>query len=162
MIELELQNPCDFDTIPNIESLQLWSNAALQQSNGDISLVIRLVDEDEGKNLNYTYRNKNSATNVLSFPYEVPDYAIDIPELNDEYSNSHLGDLVLCENVVINEAKAQNKTVEQHWAHLIVHGVLHLQGFDHINDNDAIKMESLEIEILESLGFDNPYDITNK
>ena len=162
MIELEFQNPCGFDTIPNIESLQLWSNAALQQSNGDISLVIRLVDEDEGKNLNYTYRNKNSATNVLSFPYEVPDYAIDIPELNDEYSNSHLGDLVLCENVVINEAKAQNKTVEQHWAHLIVHGVLHLQGFDHINDNDAIKMESLEIEILESLGFDNPYDITNK
>jgi len=162
MIALELQNPYGFDTIPNTQALQTWSNAALQESTDEISLVIRVVDEDEGKNLNQTYRNKDSATNVLSFPYEVPDYAVDIPELNDEYSNSHLGDLVLCESVVIDEAKAQNKSLEQHWAHLIVHGVLHLQGFDHINDDDAIKMELLEIEILESLGFDNPYDITNK
>jgi len=120
--------------------------------------VIRVVNEEEGIDLNQIYRNKNSATNVLSFPYEVPDYAADIPELQDEYSQQHLGDLVLCEKVVIEEAKAQNKTAEQHWAHLIIHGVLHLQGYDHINDDDAVKMESLEIKILESLGFKNPYN----
>ncbi len=157
MIELELQNPYDFDSIPSTDDLHKWSNAALQNHDGEVSLVIRVVDEDEGKRLNQTYRNKESATNVLSFPYEVPDYAVDIPELNDEYSQQHLGDLVLCENVVMQEAKAQNKTLEQHWAHLVVHGVLHLQGYDHINDDDALQMESLEIEILKGLGFDNPY-----
>jgi len=159
MIELELQNPYDFDTIPDINNVQKWSNAALQSTEIDraISLVIRIVNEKEGIDLNCTYRNKNAATNVLSFPYEVPDYAVDIPELQDEYLQQHLGDLVLCEKIVIAEAKAQNKTLEQHWAHLIIHGVLHLQGYDHINDDDATKMESLEIEILESLGFSNPY-----
>lgn len=160
MIEIEIQNPYGFDTIPQLDDLQKWSHAALQISkkNQAISLVIRFVNEDEGIDLNHTYRDKNVATNVLSFPYEVPDYAVDIPELQDEYSQQHLGDLVLCEKVVIAEAKAQNKTLEQHWAHLIIHGVLHLQGYDHINDDDAVNMESLEIKILESLGFSNPYD----
>jgi probable rRNA maturation factor len=160
MIELELQNPYDFDTIPAIDDVQKWSNATLQTTEADqaISLVVRFVNEEEGIDLNHTYRDKNVATNVLSFPYEVPDYAVDIPELQDEYSQQNLGDLVLCEKVVIAEAEAQNKTLEQHWAHLIVHGVLHLQGYDHINDDDAVKMESLEIEILGSLGFSNPYE----
>jgi len=159
MIQLELQNPYNFDTIPAIDDVQKWSNATLQTTEADqaISLVVRFVNEEEGVDLNYTYRDKNVATNVLSFPYEVPDYAVDIPELQDEYSQQNLGDLVLCEKIVIDEAKAQNKTLEQHWAHLIVHGVLHLQGYDHINDDDAVKMESLEIDILESLGFSNPY-----
>ena len=160
MIELELQNPYDFDTIPQFDDLEKWSNAALQIAKADqaVSLVIRFVNEEEGIDLNYTYREKNVATNVLSFPYEVPDYAVDIPELQDEYSQQHLGDLVLCEKVVRAEAKVQNKTLEQHWAHLIIHGVLHLQGYDHINDDEAATMESLEIKILESLGFSNPYD----
>jgi probable rRNA maturation factor len=163
MVELEFQNPYGFDTIPDKNDLQKWSNSALQTSNDEanessISLVIRIVNEEEGIALNHSYRNKEYATNVLSFPYEVPDYAVDIPELQDAYSQQHLGDLVLCEKVVIAEAKAQNKPLEQHWAHLIIHGVLHLQGYDHINDDDAIKMESLEIEILESLGFSNPYN----
>ncbi|MCF6189454.1 MAG: rRNA maturation RNase YbeY [Cocleimonas sp.] len=158
MIEVALQNPYDFDTIPNALDLQKWSNAALQPQNKAVSLVIRVVNEEEGVELNHAYRDKNSATNVLSFPYDVPDYAVDIPELQDAYSQQHLGDLVLCEKVVIEEAKAQNKTAEQHWAHLIVHGVLHLQGYDHINDDDALKMESLEIKILKSLGFKNPYN----
>ncbi len=157
MIELELQNPYDFDSIPKVDNLQKWSKAALQKTGQSVSLVIRVVNEEEGIDLNQTYRDKNSATNVLSFPYEVPDYAVDIPELQDEYSQQHLGDLVLCEKVVIEEAKVQNKTAEQHWAHLIIHGVLHLQGYDHINDDDAEKMESLEIKILDSLGFENPY-----
>ncbi len=167
MLELELQNPYGFDTIPDKNDLKKWSNSALQTLNdgaddSNISLVIRVVDEEEGIELNHTYRNKESATNVLSFPYEVPDYAVDIPELQDEYSQRYLGDLVLCEKVVVTEAKVQNKTLEQHWAHLVIHGVLHLQGYDHIDDDEAMKMESLEIEILESLGFDNPYELTKR
>lgn len=162
MIDLEIQNPYDFDTIPSSKYLQTWSNAAFQKvdqtSDQTVGLVIRVVNEKEGIALNHTYRDKKSATNVLSFPYEIPEYAVDIPELQDEYSQQHLGDLVLCEKVVIEEAKAQNKTLEQHWAHLVIHGVLHLQGYDHINDDDATVMESLEITILQSLGFDNPYD----
>lgn len=158
MIKLDLQNPYDFDTIPKFQDLQTWSNAALQKSDQTLSLVIRVVNEEEGMDLNQTYRGKKSATNVLSFPYEEPDYVMDIPELQDEYSRQYLGDIVLCEKVVINEAKAQNKTVAQHWAHLIIHGVLHLQGYDHINDDDATKMEALEIKILDSLGFKNPYN----
>jgi probable rRNA maturation factor len=157
MIEVELQNPYDFDTIPSRKDLQIWSNAAFQKPDQTISLVIRVVNEEEGITLNQTYSDKKSATNVLSFPYEIPEYAVDIPELQDEYSQQHLGDLVLCEKVVIEEAKAQNKTLEQHWAHLVIHGVLHLQAYDHINDDDAKVMESLETEVLESLGFDNPY-----
>ncbi len=158
MIKLELQNPYDIDSIPNTQDLKKWSNAALQRSDNPIRLVIRVVNEEEGINLNQTYRDKNSATNVLSFPYEIPEYAIDIPELQEEYSQQYLGDLVLCEKIVTEEAQAQNKTIEQHWAHLIIHGVLHLQGYDHITDNEALKMESLEIKILESLGFENPYN----
>ena len=159
MVDVELQNPYDFDTTPNKNDLQAWSNATLQEidANNSVSLVVRVVNEEEGLELNQTYRGKNSATNVLSFPYEVPKYAVDIPELQNEYSQQYLGDLVLCEKVVINEAKAQNKTLEQHWAHLIIHGVLHLQGYDHIDDDDAAIMESLEIEIMERLGFENPY-----
>jgi len=159
MIEVELQNTNNFSTVPNKSALQNWSNAALQKtdSSGSMSLVIRVVNEEEGIALNLAYRDKNSATNILSFPYEVPEYATDIPELEEEYARAYLGDLVLCEKVVINEAKAQNKTLEQHWAHLIVHGVLHLQGYNHIDDGDALIMESLEIRIMESLGFDNPY-----
>ena len=163
MVELELQNPYAFDTVPVESDLTKWVNSALQTSNDDSqTLVIRVVNEEEGTDLNQTYRMKNSATNVLSFPYEVPEYVVDIPELQEEYSQQHLGDLVFCEKVVIEEAKEQNKSLEQHWAHLVIHGVLHLQGFDHVDDDDAIKMESLEIEILESLGFDNPYEFTNE
>ncbi len=159
MVDVELQNPYGFDTIPDKSDLQAWSNAALQKTDAknSVALVVRVVNEEEGLELNQTYRDKSSATNVLSFPYEVPEYAADNPELQDEYSQQYLGDLVLCEKVVISEAKAQNKTLEQHWAHLIIHGVLHLQGYDHIDDDDATIMESLEIEIMERLGFENPY-----
>ena len=151
-VEVELQNPNAFDSIPDEKDCQNWLSAAIQTPNKALSIVIRFVDKKESADLNLTYRQKKSATNVLSFPFEMPD----IPELHEE--RRHLGDLVLCEPVVITEAEQQNKSIKQHFAHLIVHGTLHLQGYDHINDDDAQEMESLEISILESLGFDNPYE----
>lgn len=151
MIKLDLQNPYDFETIPAEPFVQQWVDAAIQNKVDDYSVVIRFVDEDEGLQLNQSYRQKNKATNVLSFPYEMPE----IPELREALI--HLGDLVLCEPVVRREALAQGKPLSQHWAHLIVHGMLHLQGYDHITDAQAEMMEALEIRILKSFGFNNPY-----
>ena len=162
MINLEIQNPCGFETIPDPAECQRWIDAALQEKNlnQELSIVIRFVDEEEGYELNHSYRNKNSATNVLSFPFEAPDFISDevSQNLNEiEKEPLHLGDLVLCEPVVLKEALVQNKTKQEHWAHLIIHGTLHLQGYDHLNDEDASVMESIEIRILENLGFQNPY-----
>ena len=151
MIKLDLQNPYDFETIPAEPFVQQWVDAAIQNKVDDYSVVIRFVDEDEGLQLNQSYRQKNKATNVLSFPYEM----LEIPELREALI--HLGDLVLCEPVVRREALAQGKPLSQHWAHLIVHGMLHLQGYDHITDAQAEMMEALEIRILKSFGFNNPY-----
>ena len=158
MIEIEVQNPFDFTSVPDNKELQSWVEASIQDDFNEagevLSMVVRFVDEEEGLSLNQTYRNKKSATNVLSFPFEIPD----IPELIDESSLAqHLGDLVLCEPVVVKEAQQQIKRLQQHWAHLLIHGTLHLQGFDHQNDTDATAMESLEVKILKNLGFDNPY-----
>lgn len=155
MLELDIQNPCGVDTIPEESDLLNWANAALQDNNQKSSMVIRFVDEAEGLDLNHSYRGKNTATNVLSFPFEKPDFLLEMPALDEELA--HLGDLVLCGPVVFKEAEQQNKSRNQHWAHLIVHGTLHLQGYDHLNDEEATIMESLEVEILKGLGFDNPY-----
>lgn len=167
MIELDVQNPYEYKSIPNDDELYTWVKAAIQNQNinsipdHNLSIVIRFVNIEEGKTLNQAYRYKKYATNVLSFPFEEPEFTSDISELNEVISKhlqqQHLGDIVLCENIVQKEAVEQNKTLKQHWAHLIVHGVLHLQGYDHLNDKDANLMESLEISILKSLGFDNPY-----
>ena len=158
-LDLELQNPFKFDTIPPLTDCQHWVESALIaiHQNEKSALVIRFVDEQEGVELNNTYRHKNQATNVLSFPYEAPDFGAEIPELADE--DNYLGDLVLCEPVVKKEASQQSKTLQSHWAHLIVHGTLHLKGFDHLNDKDAEAMEALEIKILKGLGFKNPYTL---
>jgi len=167
MIELDVQNPYEYKSIPNNDELYTWVEAAIQShslsptSGHNLSIVIRFVNIEEGKTLNQAYRYKKYATNVLSFPFEEPEFTTDIAELNEVLSKhlqqQHLGDIVLCENIVQKEAVEQNKTLKQHWAHLIVHGVLHLQGYDHLNDEDANLMESLEISILKSLGFGNPY-----
>lgn len=112
------------------------------------SLLLRYVDAEESRALNRTYRGRDKPTNVLSFPFELP------PGVDD----SHLGDLVICVPVVEAEAEAQGKSIEAHHAHMVVHGLLHLQGHDHESDDEAARMESLEIEILRQLGYDNPYE----
>lgn len=113
----------------------------------DTELTVRIVDETESAALNEEYRNKTGSTNVLSFPFECP----------DEVELNLLGDLVICAPVVEREAKQQGKQSQAHWAHMLVHGVLHLLGYDHIEDQDAEKMEAREVEIMALLGFSNPY-----
>nr|WP_321529407.1 rRNA maturation RNase YbeY [Sedimenticola selenatireducens] len=126
---------------------QSWAEAALNGRLDQAELVVRIVDREESRQLNREYRGKDKPTNVLSFPFEAP--AVVESDL--------LGDLVICAPVVTEEALAQDKLPQAHWAHLLVHGVLHLLGFDHINEQEAEVMEGLEVEILESLGFPDPY-----
>lgn len=113
----------------------------------ETEITIRIVDEAESHELNLTYRGKDKPTNVLSFPFEVPE-GIELPLL---------GDLIICRQVVEKEAQEQQISLESHWAHLAIHGTLHLLGYDHIEDAEAEEMEGLETEIMQSLGFEDPY-----
>jgi probable rRNA maturation factor len=146
MIELELQNVSQALEVPDARSFERWAEAALQREAAEI--VIRVVDEDESAELNSQYRHKAGPTNVLSFPFEAP------PGVD----TTILGDLVICAPVVAREAREQGKALAAHWAHMVVHGVLHLQGYDHIDDAEAMKMEAEEIAIMGRLGFANPYE----
>jgi len=148
-ITLDLQLACDNKVLPEIEDFQRWCEAALTPYQKPFELTIRLVNSDEGRELNHQYRGKDKATNVLSFPFEVPDgIELDL-----------LGDLVICVDVVEQEAIEQNKTASAHWAHMVIHGCLHLLGFDHIEDDEAEEMEALETKIITGLGFAAPYDV---
>ena len=147
MIELDLQIASEGQA-PSLEQLQQWCALALRQRSADSELTIRLVDEPEGRELNNTWRHKDYATNVLSFPADVPEGLLDIPLL---------GDLVICVPVVEREAAEQDKSLEAHWAHLVIHGCLHLLGYDHIDDDEAEEMESLEQNLLAELGHPDPY-----
>ena len=148
MIELDLQLATQASDLPAEAQLRHWVELALHQRTADSELTIRLVDAEEGQELNRTYRHKDYATNVLSFPAEVPDGLLDIPLL---------GVLVICVPVVEREAREQNKTLEAHWAHLVIHGCLHLLGYDHIDDEEAEEMEGLERQLLAELGYPDPY-----
>lgn len=148
MIELDLQLATEAGDLPAEAQLRRWVELALRQRTADSELTIRLVGAEEGQELNRTYRHKDYATNVLSFPAEVPDGLLDIPLL---------GDLVICVPVVEREAREQNKALEAHWAHLVIHGCLHLLGYDHIDDEEAEEMESLERQLLAELGYPDPY-----
>lgn len=129
--------------IPSAALLKKWCEATLtQQKIKTAEVCIRVVSTTESAALNKTYRGKKGATNVLSFPMEKP----------------LLGDLVICAPLVKQQALEQGKATKAHWAHLVVHGTLHLLGKDHIKNKDALKMEALEIKILRQLGFDNPYN----
>lgn len=142
-IKLSVQNASIATQIPTKVQFKKWAKAALRV---DAEVTIRIVDEQESKALNSAYRGKDYATNVLTFP------------LSEE---PHLmGDIVLCAPVVVAEAKAQNKALEAHYAHLTLHGILHLHGYDHENDEQAALMESIEVTTLQKLGYANPYLIT--
>jgi len=146
---VDLQIAHDNEQLPSLAQLQSWvDNAISAVSANTYELTIRIVGLDESQQLNHQYRDKDKPTNVLSFPFEVPEGI----ELN------LLGDLVICAPVVEQEAKEQNKALISHWAHMVIHGCLHLLGFDHINDKDALAMESLEIAILATLSIADPYN----
>jgi len=156
-VTVEIVNACSIQSTPAAADFQNWAQAALAVLAEDgeepltsaAELSIRLVDEAESAELNSHYRHKQGATNILSFPGEI------IPGTDINL----LGDLAICAPVVAREAAEQHKSVQAHWAHLTVHGVLHLSGFDHEQTAEAERMEALEIQILETLGFDNPYHL---
>ena len=147
-VELDLQLATEAVNLPGEAELRRWCELALRQRTAPSELTIRIVDEAEGRELNRTWRGKDYATNVLSFPAEVPDDLLDIPLL---------GDLVVCAQVVEREAAEQGKAREAHWAHLTIHGCLHLLGYDHIDDDEAEEMEALERQLLAELGYPDPY-----
>jgi len=157
-LELDFQNPANFSNIPSLDNFIQWVDSALsgKKTHDDtISVVLRIVDKAESQTLNHSYRHKSSPTNVLSFPFEMPE----LNHLNtDEKLPRHLGDLVLCAPIIEQEALQQHKTLMQHWAHMVIHGMLHLQGYDHLETSQAEEMESLEITSLQQLGFPNPYE----
>ena len=142
-VKLSVQIGSELANLPTKAQFKKWAKAALRV---DTEVTIRIVDEAEGCALNSTYRGKDYATNVLTFPLT------ETPHL--------MGDIIICAPVVVAEAAAQTKSIEAHFAHLTVHGVLHLHGYDHETEPQAELMESLEITILQKLGYANPYLIT--
>jgi probable rRNA maturation factor len=149
-IDLDIQRVVD--ALPQDEDLMKWVTEVLNaEQHGDAELTIRIVDEKESTGLNDLYRHKDGATNVLSFPFEMP------AEVEDDTGLNLIGDLIICSKVVTTEAKEQKKQELAHWAHMVVHGVFHLLGYDHLTDEDANIMETKEIKILSQLGYPDPY-----
>ncbi len=146
-IEVEVEDLSGAAGVPAAADFQRWAAAAFAGRRPEAELSIRIVDEAEGAELNSRYRGKSVPTNVLSFPAELP---TGVPL-------SVVGDLVICAPVVAREAAAQGKADEAHWAHLTVHGCLHLIGYDHEDDDKAAEMEPLETAILAGLGYPDPY-----
>ena len=152
--QIDIESNSQSQQIPEIAQLERWISAALQsQEFEEAEVSVYIVDEDEGQELNAQYRSKDYPTNVLSFPADIA----------EEVGVPLLGDLVVCAPVVEREAQEQGKTLQAHWAHMLVHGTLHLVGFDHIDDDEAETMESLETQIVTGLGYPAPYqDITEE
>ena len=147
MNEIEIQTVFESLGQPDHQLIQLWVDTALEDYDQDTEIVVRIVDERESAELNEQYRHKSGPTNILSFP-------VDLPELIEL---DLLGDLVICAPVLEKEALEQDKLLVHHWAHIIVHGVLHLLGYDHIDEAQAELMENKEIAILNKLHINNPY-----
>ncbi len=145
--QLQIDVACDENELPTTRDFQTWVDAALLPKHPHKEMSIRIVSRDEIAELNATYRKKNGPTNVLSFPVDLP-AGVDVPLL---------GDLIICAEVVAAEAHTQNKSLQSHWAHMVIHGTLHLLGYDHQSDVDASIMENLEIAKLATLGYSNPY-----
>jgi probable rRNA maturation factor len=141
-IDLVIQKQQDFPNLPSDGDLKHFVNSACL-NNSETEVTLRIVDEAESQALNFQYRKKNKPTNVLAFPYETSEY---------------LGDLVVCAPIVEAEASEQGKKLIAHWAHLLIHGILHLQDYDHVEEQERRKMEAMEIKLLKQLGYENPYD----
>jgi len=150
-VEVDVQFVVQHETLPPASAFRIWANAAMAGYGGDAEITVRVTDESESQQLNREYRGKDRPTNVLSFPFDAPE------GLPAGEAGSHLGDLVICAPVVEHEALEQKKTPAAHWAHMVVHGVLHLRGFDHEDENEAQVMEDKEREVLDGLGFSDPY-----
>ena len=153
-VMIDLQNMTDSEQIPSAEDFESWVRTALELEGSQLEqpeLTIRVVSAEESQQLNHDYRDKDKPTNILSFPFEAPEM------LPKDALAELLGELVICETVMKAEALQQNKLESSHWAHLVVHGVLHLLGHDHMEPEQADAMESLEIAILKKLGIDDPY-----
>ncbi len=147
-LEVEIQRAVEDDgVVPDDVTFRHWVATALAGHAEPVELVIRVVDEAESRELNHRYRGKDKPTNVLSFPFEAP----------PEVPLPLLGDLVICAPVVVREALEQGKLPQAHWAHMVIHGVMHLMGYDHQTDEEAQSMESRERELLTRLHFPDPY-----
>ena len=145
-IQLDVQVAAKQAEIPSAEDFQKWADK-VQVPGSQTSVCLRIVDEPEAREINKRFRNIDKATNVLSFPAEIP----------LEHELNLLGDIVICAPVVNHEAIEQKKSSAAHWAHLLIHGILHLQGYQHETDEQAEEMEGLEVKLLRELGIANPY-----
>lgn len=152
-LDLVVQNDDAIGNVPEETQILNWAQAAINRAGTALlhhdpyEFTVRVIGLEESQGLNHDYRGKDYPTNVLSFPFEAPadvDVAI-------------LGDLAICAPIVANEAQEQGKSLTAHWAHMVIHGTLHLLGFDHIDDDEAEQMEALETELLAGFGFPNPY-----
>ncbi|MFT6406567.1 rRNA maturation RNase YbeY [Marinomonas primoryensis] len=147
-LELDLQIATEAtQRLPSEADFRLWVEKALPTLGEEFEVTIRIVDEEESHALNHEYRGQDKPTNVLSFPFEAPP-GLELPLL---------GDLVICTQIVEKEAKEQDKELLHHWAHMTIHGILHLRGYDHINDDEADEMELIETQLLASLSISDPY-----
>ncbi|RKF12751.1 rRNA maturation RNase YbeY [Alginatibacterium sediminis] len=146
--DVDLQIACkDQQSIPEPAYIQSCVESVLSRFREQAEITVRIVDVDESQTLNHEFRDQDKPTNVLSFPFIAPP-GIELPLL---------GDLVICQAIIAKEATEQNKPEINHWSHMLVHGCLHLLGYDHIDDHDAEEMEALEVEILNSMGIADPY-----
>lgn len=150
MVIVDYQVASDAASIPTQDELSAWVFAVCSlQAMDAAEVTVRIVDEDEMHHLNKSYRGKDKSTNVLSFTADIPpEIELDVPLL---------GDIIICAPVIAKEALQQEKTLKGHWAHMVIHGVLHLLGYDHESEEDAKVMEEKEVALLEQLGFDHPY-----
>jgi probable rRNA maturation factor len=153
---VELQTDLPAAGLPDQAQVQHWAETAARLAGGARGeIAVRIVDEAESRTLNHDYRGRDYATNVLSFPFELPEGMPE--EMRAELGEGIIGDIAICAAVVEREAGEQGKAREAHWAHMVVHGVLHLLGHDHVEDAGAEIMEALEVRILGELGYPDPY-----
>ena len=144
---IDVQIAVELADLPSTEQLEQWAKLSLNEMDEETELTIRIVDEAEAMELNSKWRNKPEPTNVLSFPVDA----------NPVVKPRLLGDIVICAPVIAREAQEQGKSMDSHFAHMVIHGTLHLLGYDHIEEEQAIMMEAMEVNMLKTLQINNPY-----